>query len=176
MSKQTYSLNEYQIVPIRDEDKYDIMQWRNDQMYHLRQSHPLTKEIQDEYFSTVISKLFEKENPNQILFSYLENGNCIGYGGLVHINWVDKNAEISFLIKNELKLSFHWANFLKLITEVSFTDLGVHKIYTYAYDLRPKLFEALEQSGFIREATLKEHCFIDQKYIDVIIHAKTNQM
>ena len=48
LSKQSYSINEYQIVPIRDEDKYDIMQWRNNQIYHLRQSQPLTKEIQDE--------------------------------------------------------------------------------------------------------------------------------
>lgn len=178
LSKQSYSLNEYQIVPIRDEDKYDIMQWRNDQIYHLRQSQPLTKESQDEYFRNVVQKLFEKEYPDQLLFSYLENGICIGYGGLVHINWIDKNAEISFLINNEyeLNLSFHWSIFLKLIVEVSFKDLCVHKIYTYAYDLRPKLYEVLEGSGFIREATLKEHCFFENKYIDVVIHAKTNQM
>ena len=61
LSKQSYSLNEYQIFPIRDEDKYDIMQWRNDQIYHLRQSQPLTKESQDNYFNNVIQKLFEKE-------------------------------------------------------------------------------------------------------------------
>lgn len=178
LSKQSYSINEYQIVPIRDEDKYDIMQWRNNQIYHLRQSQPLTKEIQDEYFRNVIQKLFEKEYPDQLLFSYLENGICVGYGGLVHINWIDSNAELSFLIKNEydFNLSFHWLNFLKLIAEVSFADLCIHKIYTFAYDLRPKLFEALELSGFIREATLKEHCFYENKYIDVVIHSKTNEI
>lgn len=178
LSKQSYSLKEYQIIPIRDEDKYDIMQWRNDQIYHLRQSQPLTKESQDEYFRNVIQKLFEKEYPDQILFSYLENGVCVGYGGLVHINWIDKNAEISFLIRSEyeLNLAFHWANFLLLILEVSFKDLCLHKIFTYAYDLRPELFEALEQSGFTREATLKEHCFYEKQYIDVVIHTKMNQM
>jgi hypothetical protein len=33
-----------------------------------------------------------------LLFSFLKNGECIGYGGLVHINWIDQNAEISFMI------------------------------------------------------------------------------
>ena len=60
-SKQTYSINEYQIVPIRDEDRYDIMKWRNEQICHLRQSKPLDKLSQDYYFNNVIAKLFEKE-------------------------------------------------------------------------------------------------------------------
>ena len=76
LSKQTYTSNEYQIVPIRDEDKYDIMQWRNEQIYHLRQSKPLDKESQDYYFKNVIASLFEKAYPDQILFSYLENEKC----------------------------------------------------------------------------------------------------
>ena len=71
LSKQSYSIYEYQIVPIRNEDKYDIMQWRNEQIYHLRQSKPLDKESQNHYFNNVIARLFEKESPDQILFSYL---------------------------------------------------------------------------------------------------------
>ena len=97
----------YKIVPIRYEDRMAIMKWRNEQMFHLRQAEPLTKALQDNYFKNVVSKLFDQEKPSQILFSFLENGKCIGYGGLVHINWIDKNAEISFLMNTELeKLSF----------------------------------------------------------------------
>ena len=73
LSKQTYSFNEYRIVPIRDEDRYNIMQWRNDQIYHLRQSKLLDRESQDNYFNNIISNFFEKEDPEQILFSYLKN-------------------------------------------------------------------------------------------------------
>ena len=43
LAKQKYTLNEFQIVPIRNEDRYDIMKWRNEQIYHLRQSKPLDK-------------------------------------------------------------------------------------------------------------------------------------
>ena len=81
----------FHIEPIRDEDKYDILNIRNSQIYHLRQKKPLTKENQDYYFDTTISGLFELEKPNQILFSFFEGEKFIGYGGLVHINWIDKN-------------------------------------------------------------------------------------
>ena len=43
LNKQTYSLNEFKITPIREKDKYLIMKWRNEQIYHLRQSKKLTK-------------------------------------------------------------------------------------------------------------------------------------
>ena len=36
----------YTLVPIRDEDKYDILKWRNEQIDILRQQTPLTKEHQ----------------------------------------------------------------------------------------------------------------------------------
>ena len=177
LSKQSYSLNEYQIVPIRDEDKYDIMQWRNDQIYHLRQSQPLNKESQDEYFSNTIQKLFKKEYPDQLLFSYLENGICIGYGGLVHINWVDKNAEISFIINTDLEDEYfhrHWTIFLSLIEELSFKSLSLHKIFVFAFDLRVKLYQVLEMASYFKEARLKDHTYFDENFIDVLIYSKLN--
>jgi RimJ/RimL family protein N-acetyltransferase len=177
LSIQKYSIKEYQIVPIRHQDRYDIMQWRNEQIYHLRQSKPLDKESQDQYFNNVIEGLFEKENPEQILFSYLENGNCIGYGGLVHINWLDKNAEISFVLKTSYENNFieNWCNFLYLIENVGFIDLQLHKLFTYAFDLRPKLYIALEKSNYTKEATLVQHTYFNNNLIDVIIHSKINK-
>lgn len=177
LSIQSYSLNEYEIVPIRDEDRYDIMQWRNEQIYHLRQSQLLTKESQDKYFTNVVANLFEKECPDQLLFSYLENKKCIGYGGLVHINWNDKNSELSFIMKTskELQFNLHWTNFLKLIEYVVFEDLKFHKIFTYAFDLRPHLYKVFEENGFQKEATLIEHCNFKDDYIDVVIHSKFNK-
>jgi len=177
LKKQTYTLKEFQIVPIRDQDRYDIMQWRNEQLYHLRQSKPLDIETQDNYFNTVIANIFEKENPDQILFSYLENEKCIGYGGLVHINWVDKNAEISFLMNTILEIKsfdIHWNLFLTLIEKVAFDDLNFHKVFTYAFDLRPNLYKVLKDKNYILEARLKEHAIFNNNYIDVLIHSKIN--
>jgi RimJ/RimL family protein N-acetyltransferase len=177
LKQQVFSLGDYSLVPIRREDRYEIMKWRNEQIYHLRQTKLLTKEEQDKYFDTIIAKLFDDENPDQLLFSYLQRNKCIGYGGLVHINWTDKNAEVSFIMDTKLeKEEFHkhWGIYLELLFQIAFEQLKLHKIYTYAFDVRPQLYEAIEAKGFVREAILKEHCLFNNKYIDIIIHSVLN--
>lgn len=177
LDNQVFENKLFTLMPIRDQDKYDILKIRNEQIYHLRQAELLTIENQESYFKNVVDTLFDQVQPNQILFSYLENGKCIGYGGLVHINWIDKNAEISFIMNTELEkdnFQKHWLIYLGLIEKVAFEDLKFHKIFTYAFDLRPHLYVALEKAGFTKEARLNEHCLFNGKYIDVVIHSKIN--
>lgn len=175
LQNATFSKEQFSIVPIRYQDRIAIMQWRNEQIYHLRQIKPLTEEDQERYFTNVVARLFDQEEPDQLLFSYLENENCIGYGGLVHINWIDKNAEVSFIIKTDLEKEFfkkHWNIYLGFIEKVAFRELDFHKLYTYAFDLRPHLYEAVESAGFTKEAILKEHFLHRGEYKDVVIHSK----
>jgi RimJ/RimL family protein N-acetyltransferase len=177
LNNQIFSSDLYSIVPIRYEDRMAILKWRNEQVYHLRQDKPLTESDQENYFNTVINKLFVQEKPNQLLFSYIKDGICVGYGGLVHINWIDKNAEISFVMDTKLEKEYfskHWKIFLKLIEQVAFIELNFHKVFTFAFDLRSHLYAPIEDSGFVKEATLKEHCFFNRTYKDVIIHSKFN--
>jgi RimJ/RimL family protein N-acetyltransferase len=177
LCKQKFSNNEFSIVPIRFEDRMAILHWRNEQVYHLRQEKPLTEQDQENYFNKIVNKLFHQEKPKQILFSYLKDNICIGYGGLVHINWIDKNAEISFIMNTKLEkeqFSMHWKIFLKLIEQVAFHELNLYKIFTFAFDLRPHLYAPIEASGFLKEAILKKHYFFNGAYKDVIIHSKFN--
>lgn len=178
IKKQIVIHNDYTIVPIRDEDKYIIMEMRNAQIFHLRQHELLTPAMQDHYFAEVIDKLFDALQPNQILFSFLYDNECIGYGGLVHINWVDKHAEVSFIIKPELEeihFTSCWESFLYMIQQVAFEDIKLHKIFTWAFDLRPNLYQVVESCGFYKEAVLNEHCFFGNRFIDVVIHSKINE-
>ena len=179
LSKNKFTKGKSFIVPIRYCDRYEIMKWRNNQMYHLRQKKILTMDEQDHYFDNVISKNFSQNYPDQILFSYFFREECIGYGGLVHINWHDKNAELSFIMDTDLEkdfFSFHWQKFISNIEEVAFKELKLHKIYTYAFDLRPHLYEALEVGGFVKEAELKEHCNVNNEFKSVIIHSKISNL
>lgn len=153
------------------------MHWRNEQIYHLRQTIPLTKDSQDKYFKGTIASLFDEKSPKQLLFSFLKEDKCIGYGGLVHINWVDKNAEISFIMATELETNyfeFLWSKFLACIQILAFDELAFNKIFTYAFDLRPNLYSALEKNGFKQEAVLRDHCMIGEVYKDVVIHSRIN--
>ena len=177
LNNQIFSSEKFAIVPIRMEDRHVIRKWRNEQIFHLRQNKVLSEEDQDTYFNTVVKSIFSQDHPNQILFSYLEDGECIGYGGLVHINWVDKNAEISFLTKTTIKgteYEFHMSTFMSLLDKVAFVALNFHKVFTYTFDVRPEIYPILEKNGFKREAVLKEHCLFNGEFKDVVIHAKFN--
>lgn len=176
LSQQEFKSGNYKLIPIRDEDKYEIMQWRNEQIDILRQKEPLTKEKQDWYYKNVVDKLFEQEKPDQILFSFLENDVLIGYGGLVHIDWESQNGEVSFITatqRNKGREQFinDWLSYLKILQEMVLKHLKFIKIYTYSYDSRPWLYEALVQSSFREEARLKNHISVGGKLHDVLIHS-----
>ena len=178
LNNQIYKNEDYTLVPIRYEDRFEIMRWRNEQIYHLRQTKMLSDIDQEEYFRETVIKLFDMNFPTQILFSFLKNKKLIGYGGLVHINWESKNSELSFLMNTKLEKNYFndiWNNFLILIEDVAFNDIMLHKIYTYAFDLRPQLYSILENYGYVKEATLKEHHFHRGNYINIVIHSKINE-
>ena len=175
LKNQVFKNGNYCIVPVRSEDRHDIMRWRNDQIYHLRQKELLTTKCQDKYFSEVVEKLFGLTYPDQILFSFLKEKKCVGYGGLVHINWEDKHAEISFVMETSLEGEyFHkfWSEYLVLIEKAAFDEVKLNKIFVYAFDLRPKLYEVLNNSSYTNEAVLKNHRRFKNSYIDVLIFSK----
>ena len=176
LSVQDSEFRRHQLIPIRDEDRYAIMRWRNDQIDILRQKQLLTEESQDLYFSNIVKPSFNEDYPSQLLFSFLEDGELIGYGGLVHIDWSSKNAEVSFITNTarsrNVKLFVQdWITYLRTLKSLVEVNGLFRKIYTYAYDMRPSLYEALTHSFFWQEARLKEHVFIQNEYRDVLIHS-----
>jgi len=177
LSKNKFPIGEYIIIPLRFEDRIDIMKWRNEQMYHLRQDKPLTEKSQEDYFNGTVAKLFDQENPNQILFSYLKNDKCIGYGGLVHINWNERTAEVSFIMETSLEgneFDLHWSTYLYLLKKIAFEELKLKSLHTYAYDLRPFLYPTLEKNNFKLKEHLKDEIEIDGKKKDIFIHECVN--
>lgn len=173
LNQNEFKALDYKIVPIRYEDRLDIMKWRNEQMYHLRQVKPLTEIAQENYFRRTVFGLFDQEKPNQILFSYLKNDKCIGYGGLVHINWIKRSAEVSFIMETSLErneFDLHWSTYLYLLKKTAFEELKLKSLHTYAYDLRPYLYPTLKKNNFKLKEHLKNEIEIDGKKTDVFIH------
>ncbi|OQA63201.1 MAG: hypothetical protein BWY38_03211 [Ignavibacteria bacterium ADurb.Bin266] len=176
LNKSRFCIDKYSLVPIRMEDRFDIMKWRNEQIYLLRQNELLTEEDQNTYFANVVSKLFMQEYPTQILLSLLENDKLIGYGGLVHIDWHNLNAEISFLLNPELNsdqilYTKIFGAFLNMIEGVA-NCVKLHKIYTYGYDLVDFRFKPLIANNFNLEANLVRHVKIDNVFYNVKIYSK----
>jgi len=169
------SINEYSITPIRESDMEPIRQWRNEQIDVLRQKDPISKKEQKLYYEREIKPLYEKEQPSQILFSYLLKGNLIGYGGLTNIDWHLKRAELSFLVNTKRTIDKDvyekdFSIFLQLIKNVAFNNLSFDTIFTETYNIRPLHIKILEKNGFKLEQILKNHVLINGKYVDSLIH------
>lgn len=175
LKQQVFEFQNFKITPIRYKDRYEIMNWRNDQISVLRQDNLLTQKEQNLYFESAIAKEFNLEKPNQILFSFFKKNKLIGYGGLVHVDWINQNAEISFLLKTDFNnLGFYrqsFTAFLKLIEKLAF-NINMHKIYTYGYRTNEYRFSPLINSLFEKEVELKNHKKIDNNWFNVLIYSK----
>lgn len=179
LNQSHFQKGDVKLIPIRYEDREAIRQWRNDQIDFLRQKEPLSQADQDNYFQHQVSGLFEKNQPDQLLFSYLVKNELVGYGGLVHIDWKQKSAEISFLMKSEIQgddFVNHWMQYLSLIDQLAFQELRLEKVFTYAYDLRPLLYEALKNSAFQEVERKVNELEVKGKKVDVLIHEKVGAM
>lgn len=163
------------MVPLRYEDIFLIMQWRNEQVDVLRQNNLLNPEDQEKYFHSVIEPTFKQENPELILFSLMLHGECIGYGGLTHIDWKNKRAEVSFLLASDRASRMElyqreFGVFLSLLKQIAFDDLGLDELFTETFDIRPKHIEVLEEHGFHFQKKLKEHASKGNKKLDSVFH------
>ncbi|MGY3087532.1 RimJ/RimL family protein N-acetyltransferase [Hymenobacter sp. UYAg731] len=157
-----YRHKAYCLVPIRYEDRETIRAWRNAQLEVLRQAAPLSAEQQDTYFQRVVLPLFEQEKPGQLLFSLLCNDELVAYGGLVHLSWPDKRAEVSFLAEpaRAADATTYRADFrahLRLLGQVAFDNLKFNRLFTETYDIRPAHIAILEEAGFQLEGRLRQH-------------------
>jgi RimJ/RimL family protein N-acetyltransferase len=163
------------LVPLRHQDLFSIMRWRNAQLKVLRQKEALTPEQQERYYQGVIAPSYAEKQPRQILFSYLHGQELIGYGGLVHIAWEDRCAEVSFLVAPERAAvpsvyERDFSLYLSLLQETAFQHLGFTRLFTETYDIRPHHIRILESSGFQLEGRMKAHVWIDGQPVDSLIH------
>lgn len=152
-----------------------IRQWRNAQMDVLRQTAPISPEGQAGYFAAHVWPEKHKQEPNQILLAIERNGDLVGYGGLVHISWYNRRAELSFLLASEFEhravmRAAVFGAFLGLIRELAFTDLGLHRVFTETFAHRTPHIASLEAAGFRREGRLREHVVVDGVKTDALIH------
>jgi len=175
LSQQIFREKEYSLIPIRQEDMPSIRQWRNQQIAILRQNSMLSQEAQTNYWHHVLKPGFSEQRPKQLLFSFLKEKQCIGYGGLTQINWTARNGELSFLLEpsrteDKARYQNEFSVFISLIKLLAFNELRFHRLFTETYDVRPEHVEVLETLGFRLEGVLKDHVMIKGRYHDSLIH------
>jgi len=165
---------------IGPQDIEPVRQWRNAQMDVLRQTEPISPEAQVRYFAEHVWPDQDSPQPRQILLAIERHGELIGYGGLVHISWPYRRAEVSFLLAPHLEqdpesLSSLFSRFLVLVQEFAFADLGLRRLTTETYAHRSVHIGAMELAGHRLEGVLREHVLVDGKPTDALVHGILSQ-
>lgn len=160
---------------VEPEDIEAIRQWRNAQINVLRQSAPITSEEQVRYFSTYVWPEKLKAEPARILLAIEDSDELVGYGGLVHISWPNRRAEVSFLLKPDLERhkkirGMFFGDFLRLLQILAFEELGLHRLFTETFKYRAAHIATLEMAGFRLEGCMRAHVFIDGVPTDSLLH------
>lgn len=180
LKNQHFTMGRYKISPVSPSHIESIRCWRNDQMDVLRQAEIISSEHQCDYFSKNIWPTMEHNQPSNILVGFLYDEILIGYGGLVHIAWEHRRAEISFLL--ETSRSLHESTyakdfnvFLQLIQSMAFEDLDLHRLFAETYSNRYQHIKILEEAGFKLEGILHQHVLIKGIYLNSLIHGLINK-
>tara|TARA_Y100000817_G_scaffold226776_1_gene179593 strand:- start:639 stop:1217 length:579 start_codon:yes stop_codon:yes gene_type:complete len=179
LKNRKYSLRNYSIVPLRNDDIVKIKTWRNEQINILRQKDLLSNSQQKEYYHSLIENSFYIIKPSEILFSFLLNDECIGYGGLVHIDWVKKIGEISFIndttrASNDELYRSDFKNFISLLFGITFSELKFSKVTTETYGIRTNTLRLLDELGFKLNHVIENNIQINNKKYNSFFHEYSN--
>lgn len=147
-----------------------IRKWRNQQIDFLRQANTLSNHDQLKWWKKVIN------DKSQSLFSLQHKEEFIGYCGLVYIDIAHKRAEFSFLVdpsraKNKTIYKEDFTSALDMVCQFGFENLKLNKIFIDTFEFRKNHILMIQEFGFRREATLKNHYFKRGKYCNSIIQS-----
>lgn len=167
--------NGFSVETVQPGHIQSIRAWRNAQLDILRQAAPISPEQQEAYFAAHIWPALAAPQPANLLLSFHEGERLIGYGGLVHIAWEHRRAEVSFLLDPHAATpaeayARRFTAFLGLMKKLAFEELGFERLFTETYAVRTDHIAVLEGVGFRREGVLRRHVRIDGRGVDSLMH------
>ena len=152
-------------------DLEQLLAWRNDPALrqYFREHRELTMEDQNSWYENVVLAA-----QNTLMFSIVERegGRLLGAAGLVWIDWVNKNADISLYIgADDIYVDDTLApDVARLLLEYGFGEQGLHRIWAEVYDFdtaKQKLFNDL---GFTQDGRHRETYWHENEWHDSIFY------
>ena len=148
------------------EGNYDY--WLNDEEITKYNSHgrfPMSKDSLIEYVKNSYSTI------NSLVLAVIDIDQNIHIGNisLQNINWIDRNAEIAFLLGEKL----YWGRGIMLeagglLIKHGFNSLNLHRIYCGTSSENIGMQKLALKLGMKKEGTRQEAIFKEGKYYDII--------
>ena len=155
------------LAPLSKKDKLEgYTSWINDQETTLFMGSgrfPLNNADIKEYI-----KSYSSSKDGMILGIFLEKtSRHIGNITLHQIDWRNRNAEIGVLIGDKKSRGKGYATeAIRLVADHAFNKLNLRKLYTGMIKGNEPSKRAFEKVGFKVEGVLREHFYLNGKYLD----------
>ncbi|RJP27599.1 MAG: N-acetyltransferase [Candidatus Omnitrophota bacterium] len=157
---------------LREVDFTDV----NEQYLRWMNDREINQYLESRFFPQSLEKLEAfvrsmKESKQHVFLAIIDNlaNEHIGNIKLGPIDWIHRRAEIGFLIGNKSYWGKGYATeAIRLVVQYAFDTLNVHKVTAGCYSTNVGSVKAMEKVGFMQEGVLKEHCFCNGRYVDII--------
>lgn len=153
--------------PLSGKEKLEgYVSWMNNQETTLFMGSgrfPMNEEEIKEYIDS-----YSKSKDGMILGIFLKStSRHIGNVTLHLIDWRNRNAEIGVLIGDKKSRGREYATeAIRLVSGHAFGKLNLHKLYTGMIKGNEASKRAFEKVGFKVEGILREHFYLNSKYLD----------
>jgi len=151
-----------------DQDLDRCLGWINDPELQARigRRHPMSRVQEKEWLAGQY-----KRNDNLNLAMVLKDADQhIGNCGFNQIDYVNRCAEFGILIgERDAWGKGYGPEAIKLILGYGFDELGLHRIWLWAFSFNQHAIQSYEKAGFIHEGVLREAYYRHGAYHDHIV-------
>jgi len=147
-------------------DLQQLRDWRNNPDFrkYFREYRELNMQQQEQWFE----KSVVDDNNTQMFVIRKNKGNeLIGCCGLIYINWVHRNADLSLYVGWEdtyIDEEGYAEESCKILLDYGFNELGLNKVWTEIYEFDDKKKALYDKFGFQRDGLLRDNYWYDGKW------------
>lgn len=150
------------------EDLEKLRDWRNSPCVraYTREYRLLNMENQHQWFESLVN------DRNNIMFGIaIKDGSLIGVCGLTHIDWKNRNAEVSiYLGEQKWQTKGYASDSLNTLIHYAFLELGLHRIYAVIFGYNNDSIKFFEKNGFKFDGRHREARYWNGEYHDELVY------
>jgi diamine N-acetyltransferase len=155
------------LVSLNREDLPKARSWVNDSLLKARMLRvvPVSHADQEKWYEDIV------QDPSKIVFAIktLNDEQHIGNTGLYHIDWTHRRAEFWILIgERDFWGQGIGSDVVALMQRYAFEGLDLNKLCVNVGIDNEAAIALYKKSNFVQEGIMKEHYYIEGKYIDVV--------
>lgn len=114
------------------------------------------------------TRLYDEHMPDKIIFRIEQGAELVGELLLKSIRWYNRKAEISILIRKDMRRSGLARQALQLAMDYAFNTLNLHRLEAEVFSYNGPALALFKSLGFVQEGILREARFMDGGYHDII--------